>query len=168
MNNPIRLGLSFVLFLLAQVLVFNYLVLFQVAVPYIFLLFLLMLPLQLDQAAVYILAFGMGLMVDMMSDPSAIGLHTFSALFVMIFRRGWASVVGATNTRGLAEIDLQQQSALFYALYLLPLIFLHQLAYFLLEDFTFQRFFYNLWKAILGTVYTFIISYLITFIFYKR
>lgn len=168
MNSAIRQIVSFLLFLFAQVLIFNHLELFQVAVPFVFLVYLLMLPLNTSLTAVYLLAFGMGILIDVLSEHTATGLHAFSCVLMMSVRRWWAGVVGSTSTRGLDDIVIGQQSAIFFALYLLPLILLHQVAYFMLEDFTFQRFFYNFWKAILGTVYTFAMAYIITYLFYKR
>ncbi|MEO1381686.1 MAG: hypothetical protein AAFV78_00435, partial [Bacteroidota bacterium] len=96
----------------------------------------------------YILAFGMGLLVDLMSSYAAVGLHAFSAVLIVALRTPLVGFLSSSNYRGAEEVKLNQQNSIWLLTYLLPLIFIYQVAYFLLEDFSFIRIWYNLWKAL--------------------
>jgi len=168
MTNILRHSLGFVLLLVLQVFLFNHLVLFQMAVPFVFLVFLFMLPLDTPRPLMYGLAFFMGLMVDIFSDHSATGLHAFSALMASAMRVRLASILSASNFRGVEEIDLPSQSSVWLLMYMAILYFIHNLFYFLLEDFTFLRIFYVLGKAFFSTLYATAIGFLIVYVFYKK
>ena len=168
MINVVRNSLGFVLLLLLQIFLFNHLVLFRMAIPYVFPLFLFMLPLRTPRLLVYPLAFFMGLMVDIFSDHAATGLHAFSCLLAVALRPWLANILGASNFRVVEEIDLPKQSSVWLLMYLAILFFVHHFSYFLLEDFTFLRLFHVLGKTIFSTIYSSLLAFLIVFVFYKR
>ncbi|MEO0895473.1 MAG: hypothetical protein AAFY71_03565 [Bacteroidota bacterium] len=168
MINIFRYGLGFVAMLLLQIYLFNHLVLFQVAIPFVFFVYLIMLPLNTPRATDYALAFFMGLLVDIFSDHAATGIHAFSALLAMSLRHRLAGLLTTSNFRGVEEISLASQNSLWLFTYIFPLVLVHQFCFFLLEDFTFAGVLYILWKAILSSIYTCIIGILIVFVFYKE
>ena len=116
----------------------------------------------------YILAFGMGLAIDAFSDSYATGLHAFSTLFAIAARSRVLQLLGASGARGMDEFVFENQSLIWYVAYILPIIFIHHFAYFFLETFTFDHFFYTLLKVLSNTVYTFLVCYLLCVIFYRR
>ena len=116
----------------------------------------------------YLLAFFTGLTIDLFSENAFSGIHAFSTLFMTGIRERWVTLTTSGNFRTVEEISLYNQSYRWYALFLLPLIFIHHTAFFLLENFSFINFGYCVAKIIASTLYTFIISYMITLIFYKR
>lgn len=160
--------LGFILLLFLQIFLFNHLVIFRLAIPFVFLLFLFMLPLKTSKSVLYPLAFFMGLMVDIFSDHAATGLHAFSALIAVSIRIGLASLLSASNFRGVEEIEIREQSSIWLAIYLGLLFFVHHFFYFLLEDFSLSRFVHILGKTIFSTIYSLLISFLIVFVFYKK
>lgn len=159
---------GFILLLLLQIFLFNHLVIFRVAVPYVFLLFLFMLPLKTSKLLMYPLTFFMGLMVDIFSDHAATGLHAFSALIAVAIREGLASILSSSNFRGVEEIEIEDQSSIWLGIYLGVLFFVHHFFYFLLEDFSFVRFLHIFGKTFFSTIYSTLISFLIVFVFYKK
>ena len=64
----IKFAISFVIIVLLQVTVFNHLVLFGVAVPMVFICWLLRLPVTLNVNWVLTCGFVLGLTVDIFSD----------------------------------------------------------------------------------------------------
>lgn len=168
MNDLIKYGLSFLLYLIFQVFLLNYLTLFHVATPFLFLMFLFMLPLNVPLPFMYLASFATGLGVDLLSDGYANGLHAFSALLAVSARLPVARLVASSNIRSASEISLNNQSMVWYASYLFPLILIHHTAYFFLEAFTFQYVTYTLVKIISSSVYTFLLCYIICFIFYRK
>ncbi|RMG17962.1 MAG: hypothetical protein D6730_23390 [Bacteroidetes bacterium] len=156
------------LYVLLQLFVFNHLTAFHLATPVVFILFLLMLPIDTPRPVLYLTAFTMGLIIDIFSENSVAGLHTFSSLLAVAFRSRLLILLGASGARGMDEFSFQNQGLLWYMAYLLPLIFIHHLAYFLLESLSFSQVFYTLFKAMVNTLYSFLFCYLICLIFYRK
>lgn len=75
----------FVVLVLLQVLVFNHIALFNIAVPFIFILFIIRLPIGLSLNLSYTLAFLLGLFVDIFSDTP--GVNSLSCLILTALRR---------------------------------------------------------------------------------
>lgn len=168
MNDLLKYGLSLLLYVFFQIFLFNELEIFNLAVPHVFLLFLLMLPLNIARPSLYLIAFGIGFLVDILSDGAVTGLHAFSCVLVMGIREVVARILSASNFRNLEDLDFKVQNGLWYLGYLLPLIFIHQIAIHFLEALSFQNFFYKLLQISVGTTFTFLICYILVILFYKR
>mgnify|MGYP006266855573 CR=1 FL=1 len=168
MSDVIKYGLAGIGYLLLQVLLFNQLVLFQVATPFVFLLFLFTLPLDLSKTVLYLLAFGMGLLVDVLSESSATGLHAFACVLAVGARGFVLHAITSSNVRSGSDISIRNQNTIWLSSLLLPLIFIHHLTYFYLEALSVQHFFYTLLKVVSSTCYTFAIAILGAYLFYKR
>ncbi|MEL6193705.1 MAG: rod shape-determining protein MreD, partial [Bacteroidota bacterium] len=70
MGRIISYGLAFVVYLLFQVLFFNHIILFKIATPHIFVLFVIFLPLDMSRILEFFVAFLAGLFLDLLSDGS--------------------------------------------------------------------------------------------------
>lgn len=169
MNTLFKHILAYVVLMVFQLYLFNHITLYHVATPFVFLTFLFFLPLTLPTSLYYVIAFLTGLSVDLLSEGFATGLHAFSALLAANFRKP-VILLGTTTTfsKGIQEISLQDQDYLWYVSYLAPLILIHHLAYFLLEAFSFDQFGFTLLKVLSSGIYTFVISYAVVIVFYRR
>ena len=168
MNQIIRYGLAWLGYVIAQILLFDYMVAFQVAIPFVFLVFFLTLPFDTGKGMLYILAFATGLVIDLLSSQGTVGLHSLSLLVLVGMREPVVNLISTTNVRSIKEISLQGQNGIWIATYFLPLILGYQLTYFLFEALTFSHFGITLLKVVGSTFYTFILAILITYVFYKR
>ena len=74
-----------ILLILAQVLVFNRICLFGVAVPFVFLYILIKLPITLSREWMFTIGFAVGMIIDIFSDTR--GINALSATILMAFRR---------------------------------------------------------------------------------
>ena len=74
----------FVLLILVQVFVLDNIQFLGYATPMIYVLFILSLPVRFHRGALLILAFVMGLIIDMFSNT--MGLHAFASVFVAFLR----------------------------------------------------------------------------------
>jgi len=166
---PKHIVISLIIIIL-QIVMFNYLVLFNVATPFVFLVFVFMLPINLPNSVYYIICFLAGLLIDWFSSPLTLGIHAFSTLLAGSIRKPILFLISTSSSfsRNLDEISLAQQDYLWYALYLLPLIFIHHLSYFLLESYPIAFIGWTLLKIISSTIYTFSFTYFICILFYKK
>jgi cell shape-determining protein MreD len=167
MNQIFRQFGIFVVYVALQVLLFNNITLFDRYTPYVFLLFLLMIPITLSFPLTLVVAFVAGLVVDLFSGYIT-GLHAFACTLMMSVRNFWVNVITNRNAfRGNEEVILNIQPYSWYLQYLLPLIVLHHLSYYLLEAVGGGQLGLALLKAGVSAVYTFIWSIIFALLFYK-
>jgi hypothetical protein len=168
MNQILRHLLAFVLFAFLQIVLFDHMSIGQVATPFPFLLFLLLLPLNLSRPVLFLLAFGVGLFIDIFT--LTYGLHAFAALLSVGLRQFWLGIIAPSSFRSVEEIPFEDQGLVWIASYLFPLIFVHHLAFFSLEALGsgFQNFFFTIFKILGSSLYTFILCIIIFGIFYQK
>ncbi len=167
MNQIFRQFGIFVVYLAFQVLLFNNITLFDRYTPFVFILFLLMIPITLSFPLTLVVAFVAGLMVDLLSGYIT-GLHAFSCTLMMSVRNFWVNLITNRNAfRGNEEVILRIQPYNWYPQYLMPMILLHHLAYFLLEAVGGGNLGIALLKAGVSSVYTLIWALIFALLFYK-
>lgn len=168
MNQALKLTGIWLVFAFFQIMLFDSMTIGQLARPYGFLLFLLMIPVSMSKPFQYLIAFGTGLFIDIFTQ--SIGLHTFSCVLMMAVRPYWINIITGTVTRAKEELDLPAQNLSWIASYILPLIFVHHLSFFLLEasGFAWEHFSRVLLMIFISSLYSFFICFLIFGIFYKR
>lgn len=128
--------LRFVILLLLQVLILNNIKLYGFVNPYIYPLFIILLPLNLNQIKALFLAFTMGLSLDFFENTG--GIHAASCLVIAYIR--------PLVLRFSFGINYDYQTLKFYNEgfkqrfnYLAIMIFAHHLVMFSLEAFSFQH-----------------------------
>ena len=84
-KTAITLALLFVILVAAQAVFFNNLVLFNVAVPMVFIYLLIVLPVTLGDTAAYTVGFVTGLAVDILSDTP--GINALSSTLLVAVRK---------------------------------------------------------------------------------
>ncbi|MBN2813227.1 MAG: rod shape-determining protein MreD [Bacteroidales bacterium] len=143
----------FVVLILAQLLIFNNIEFSGYVNPYVYVLFILLLPFTTPRIVLLISAFALGLIIDLfMGTP---GVHS-SATVLMAFSR--SSVMALFSPREgyqsgtyprLAEFGLE-----WFVKYTVMLVLIHHFALFYLEVFSFHHFFSTLFRAFLSSVLT--------------
>ena len=81
----LKFALLFILMLMAQVLICNHIAIFNVAVPVIFIYFIIRLPISLGNGWLFTFAFLMGLCVDIFSDTP--GVNALAATLLAALKR---------------------------------------------------------------------------------
>lgn len=84
-SSPIKYVMLFVSLVLAQVLICNNILLFGVAVPFVFIYFIIVLPLNTNLNILMSIAFLMGFLVDLFSDT--MGLSCLACLLLSVFKK---------------------------------------------------------------------------------
>lgn len=171
MNQALRLILLGLLMVLMQVFLANQMVLYDVATPYIFLLFLFFFPIDAPKSVQYLVGFGIGLTVDWLSLQGPLGLHAFCATLMMGIRLPVLGLIGSSTgvaSRGTTDIRLENQQRLWYATFYLPLILIYVFCYIFLEAMAFIPFWQLIWKVVTSTVYTLSLCLILTYLFFQR
>lgn len=85
-NDIIRGFVYFVIFVLVQVLILNNIYYLRIATPFLYLYFLLKLPVGISRSALLLISFLTGLTIDFFSNTP--GMHAAACTFVGFFRSG--------------------------------------------------------------------------------
>lgn len=157
----------FLFYLLLQIFLFQNMVLFGTAFCFIYVGFILLLPIEISSILLLTFAFVSGLIVDLFYNSA--GVNAAAAVLVAFIRPVWLSMI--TPRGGYEDVDIPALKTLgfsWFTTYMLPLIFIHHLSLFLIEAGEMINFWFVLNKAIFSTLYTFVILVIGQYLFYSR
>lgn len=162
-SNIIQI-ISVFIYLFFQVTILKNAVLFQTAFCFIYVAYLLLLPVETNPLWLMVIGFVMGFFIDMFYD--SIGLHAFSCVMIMYVRNFWLARLtpqggydnGAIPGIGMAGLQ-------WFLVYAIPLIFIHHAVLFFTEVGGFQYFGFTIIKVLCSTVYTAIVILIVQYLF---
>jgi len=152
----------FVLLILVQVFVLNNIRFLGYINPYIYLLFILLLPVRFPRWLSLLLAFLLGLIIDsFMNTP---GVHTFSTVLIAYLRNLVIKIFITIEEGANPEPSFASFGVAVMAKYIITLVLIHHLSVFMLETFSFENFGLLLMKILLNaTISILIILGILTF-----
>lgn len=133
MKEFLRYVLLFVVVVALQVLLFNNINLFGLINIYIYTIFIMSLPVGMSKDLQMILAFLLGLCVDIFTNT--LGMHIFASVFVAFFRNGIIERISSKqefDAGASPSVKTLGKSTFFKYAFLM--VFLHNLVLFPLED----------------------------------
>lgn len=151
MKNIIR----FVLLILLQVFVLNKLLLHELVNPYLYLLFILLLPFNISRVALLFCGLLLGLTLD--TFMNTMGMHAAACALIAYLR---PFVINVLSPQGGFEVTQRAPSVRTmgwgpFATYAAILILIHHIAYFTLEVFGFSNLPYLALKILLSSAVSF-------------
>jgi len=153
MNSILRYSGVFILLITLQLLIFNNIEFSGYVNPYVYVMFILILPFSIPSWLLLLLSFLTGLVVDLFSGT--MGVHTFATVMAG-FVRPW--IVSLNVTAEVADPDLSPSShrngMRWFFIYTLTVVFVHHLTLFFIEIFSFSHFLHTLLRVILSTAVT--------------
>lgn len=133
-KQALKLILYAVILVLCQVIVFNHVCLFHVAVPFVFIYVIMRLPLTLSVNWVLTVSFLLGLIVDVFSDTQ--GMNALACTFIGMLRK---PVLGLYFPREDEltdpELTMRTLGAAVYIKYVLTLSLIYCAIIFVIESF---------------------------------
>ncbi|MEI6576422.1 MAG: rod shape-determining protein MreD [Bacteroidota bacterium] len=166
-NEVIKNILRFILLVVIQVMVLNRINLIGFLNPYVYVLFVLLLPFETPAWLLLFAGFGMGLSIDAFTNSW--GLHTAATTFMAFSRPG---VLGLITSKKEYEPGLRpgirDLGINWFLSYTFSLVFLHHFALFFLESFRFSEFFPTLLRVILNTLLTMGLLVLSQYLFTRK
>lgn len=158
--------LNFIVYLMLQILVVRNLVLFDVSFCYLYIGFLLLLPIETGVILGMLLGFGTGLLVDIFYNT--FGIHAAACVFIMYIRRYWLE---ATTPRGGYDIGIIPSPHVlglrWFLTYSFPLTMIHHALIFFIEMGSFNLFYFTLIKVIASTAFTLLMIIVVQYILHS-
>lgn len=151
-KETIRYVLLLILLLLLQFLVFNNINFYGYINPYIYVMFIMVLPFSLKKWHLLLIGFATGLLVDMFMNT--LGLHA-SATLVAAFLRP-AILFRFTNRVDIPRFPAPGINAglMWFIRYVFILVLVHHAMLFFMEAFTFNHVIFTLLRIIFSTLFT--------------
>ncbi len=156
----------FVSLVLVQVLIFNQVQFSGFFNPYIYILFIILLPLSTPRYVILILAFLLGLIIDIFSN--SLGIHSAASVFIAYLR---PLVIRLTSNREDDKNDypgLHQNKPAWFVTFVAIMVVMHHLILFYLEVYTFSNFFNTLYRVILSSLFSIVIIVLSQFLVFRE
>lgn len=151
--SPLKFTFLFIILILLQVLVCNNLLLFGVAVPFIFIYFIMALPLDTNLNLLMVLSFLLGFSVDLFSDT--MGLNSMACLLLCVIKKPmFYAYMPKEDKFKSASPGITSMGWFNYLKYILSLSFIFCLIIFSLEFFSFSSFGRIILMAVSSTVFT--------------
>jgi rod shape-determining protein MreD len=162
-----RILFNFVFLVLLQILVLNNIQLGGYINPYIYILFLLLLPFDTPGWLLLVLGFFLGLTIDAFSGTW--GMHTIATTLLAFLRPQLLKVIAPRE-----GYESGSSPRLFYyglpwfIRYAVILVFAHHLALFYAEVFRFSDFFLTFFRVVVSTLFSSLLIITSQYLFYKR
>lgn len=147
-----HLGL-FILLIAIQVMVLNHIQWNGYVNPYVYVLFILLLPVEIPNWLLLLLALATGLTIDMFGSSG--GMHAAATVFMAFCRPGVLRLISPRDGyEAETKLTPHVMGFTWFLTYVTILVFLHHLVCFYVEVFRFSEFFITLFKVILNTAIT--------------
>lgn len=167
MNPIVQSILRFVGLVLIQALILNQIYLFGVATPYVYPLFILLLPLNTPRWTTLTTALVLGLSIDAFSNTG--GLHGFATVFLAFVRPALLRVL--TPREGYEQGDKPTPASLgiaWFISYAAVGMLLHHLIYFTMEILSMAYLWFLVKRIVASWLVSFGVILLLQLLFYPR
>ena len=166
MNSILQNIVRFIFLVLLQVLILNNIHLSGYINPFLYIAFILLLPFNTPHWLVLILAFTIGITIDMFSNTG--GIHSFATVLTGFMRPPILRFVSPRDGYDIIQQPtLQQFGFNWFLSYTGILVLVHHMTLFYLEAFHFKYFFSTFFRALLSGIFTLLLLFVSQFFFSK-
>ncbi|MDT3404999.1 rod shape-determining protein MreD [Mucilaginibacter terrae] len=157
----------FVVLVLVQVFLLKNVALYNLSAPYLYILFIMLLPFETPNILLFFLSFLLGLTIDAFYDTP--GLHAAACVLMAFVRVLFISItVQKEGFDNEPEPTLGNMGFRWFFTYSLILILFHHFFLFNLEVFSLSEIEYTLLRFLSSTVFTLFLVLISSFLFYRR
>ncbi len=166
LNNAIRNSMRFVFLVLLQGLVLNQIDLGGYLNPYLYLMFLLMLPFETPKWLLLILGFVTGIVIDAFTNT--LGMHTSACVLLAFVRPYLLQLIAPREGYEFGmQPFIQHMGLAWYITYAGILVLVHHSCFFFLEVFRFSDFFTTLLRILGSGAFTLLLIILSQYLIFK-
>jgi hypothetical protein len=156
----------FIILLAVQVVVLNNLQFSGFINPFVYIMFIMMLPVRIPKGVLLLIAFATGLVVDIFSNT--MGMHAAACVFMAYVRPALLRIMAPRDgyeTESLPSV--KELGFTWFLIYAATLTFMHHLVLFYIEVFRFAEFFSTFLRVILSSVATLLTIMISQYLFGK-
>ena len=155
MNNIVKYGLMFLVLLIFQIFIFNGMTFLNYATPFVYIYFILKLPISIGKNQLLILSFLLGLIIDIFSNTP--GLNASTSVFIGFLRPYLINALVTLDVAENREPSMRLFDPLPFLRYIGISILIHHALLLTLESFSLFNFSILALRIIVCSVFTFIL-----------
>jgi len=164
-NLILRFGLFFILLIVLQVLLFNNIQFSGYVNPYIYIMLVLLLPVEIPSWLLLLLSFVMGLILDFFSGSP--GMHSSATVLTGFVRPFILRVISPRDGyEARSEPSMMAYGFRWFLIYTVLIVLVHHTALFYIEVFRFADFFRTMLRVLLSSLFT--VTFILLIEFYRR
>jgi len=164
-NTLLRLTFAFLLLMLIQVLVFNNIQFSGYVNPYVYVMFILILPLEIPPWLMLIISFFTGLIMDFMSGSP--GMHTSATVFAGFARPYVLRIISPRDGYETGPSpSIASYGFKWFFTYTIVVVLIHHLVLFYVEVFRLADFFRTMLRVLLSSVFS--VTFILLLEYYRR
>jgi hypothetical protein len=157
----------FFVYLILQVVLLKNLVLFNTSFCFLYVAFILLLPVEMSNLLLMLIAFLLGISVDIFYN--SLGLHTIALVLLAYLRNYWLATITPQGGYDIGTPPTLAANGLqWFLVYTLPLVFVHHLVLFFVEASGFTLFWYTMLKAVSSLLFTMAVMLLLQYLSLDR
>lgn len=157
----------FVILVILQIVVFNNIQFSGYINPYIYVLFILLLPFETPKGLLMLSSFLLGLSIDMFTNT--LGMHAAACVFMAFLRPHVLQYIAPREGYESGSLPrIYYYGFNWFLKYSIILILAHHIFLFYIEVFTFSGFFYTLSRALLSSLFTIILIVFSQYTVYRK
>jgi len=153
MNRWVPYIISFTVLIVLQLLIFSNIQFSGFVNPYVYVMFILILPMAIPTWVLLLLSFMTGMVIDIFSGT--MGVHAFATVMAG-FVRPWVLSLNITSEASEPEMSPSSHSngLRWFFIYTTTVVFIHHFTLFFIEVFSFSNFFHTVLRVLLSTIVT--------------
>lgn len=166
-KDTLKYLVMFIVLVLLQVLLLNNIQFSGYVNPYLYVLFILLLPFETPRYLLLLLGFLLGLSVDIFSDTP--GIHASATTFMAFLRPYVIELISSRDSLELnAPPRLKVMGLGWFLRYTIILVLAHHLFLFYIEVFSFMDFFHTMTRSLLSSFFTIVLIFISQFLVFKE
>lgn len=162
----IRYGMMFLVLVLVQVLVLNNIQFSGYVNPFLYVLFILLLPFQTPTYLLIVLGFLLGLSVDIFSNTP--GIHSSATVFMAFLRPQVINLISGRDSEKGIYPRVSQLGLVWFLKYTFMLVVCHHVFLFFIEAFSFGGAFFTLMRSLLSSFFSILLIIISQYIIFKN
>lgn len=167
MNRLLSNSLRFILLVFVQIFMLKNMVIYDLNVPYLYVLFILLLPFETPNWLLFFLSFLLGITVDLFNDT--LGLHAAACTILALVRILFIAItVQKDNYDSDPEPSLSIMGFRWFFFYALILTLIHHFFLLNFEVFKFSEIPSTLSRVILSSLFTLTLIFVSELLFFKK
>jgi rod shape-determining protein MreD len=166
MRGVVGYSIQFVLLVALQVLILNNVELLGYMNPYLYIIFLLILPADIGRNTLLIIAFFLGLSIDIFENSG--GLHTSATLLIAFLRPFLFKLIAGPSNTELERFNIKTLGVGRFLLLASIAVFIHHFWLFLLESFSLKDLLQVIKRTFFSGLFTLLLIYLTQLLVYRK
>lgn len=143
----------FVLYVMAQVLLFKRLILFDgTSFCFLYVAFILLLPVETNNLVLMLIAFLLGFTIDIFYD--SLGIHALALVTVAYLRNYWLNSITPQGGYDSGTTPAIANGVQWFLVYSVPMVFVHLVLLFFIEAGGFGMFWFTMLKIMASLIFT--------------